>query len=226
MTNKDRTLNPLDKDRIRFVVFQTDGISTQPTSFSTTLKPLSCLEIWTTFAHRQDWQVVSPHTMLSDNTKNKTGHDWMEHSWRHCIWCRFTEPHHPQQNHAEPNSGEPGRVCVNSMKRFKVPLSRHDWCQKWCCDIHNMVAHRKNNWPSPNHVRFGEPVDISKCRLCIWEPMWHCVPAKPPKDSLWKARWLGFADSSRDHVMHCVEEEEPKGSFSHKQGNWNWQWRM
>ena len=155
-------------------------------------------------------EVGCPNIILSDNAQSEIGVDWTDHLRTHCIGSEFTEPKHPWQNDAEPNIGALGRMVKHNMSTFKAPLSRHDWCQKWCCDIQNMAAHKKNGWLTPETVSTGRMTDISKCRFHFWEPIWYYEPSKTPKSSYKKARWLGFANLSGDEMTYYIEPEDPK----------------
>jgi hypothetical protein len=97
------------------------------------------------------------------------------------------------------------------MRAFNVPLSRHDYVQKWCCDVHNILANRKLGWRSPIERNEGSTPDISRFRFHMWEPIWYYEPSKQPKDNLRKARWLGFADSAGDEFTYLIELEEQRG---------------
>ena len=97
------------------------------------------------------------------------------------------------------------------MREFNVPLSRHHWAQKWCCDVHNVAANRKLDWRSAKERKTGYTPDISMFRFHLWEPIWYYVPhTKQPENSLKKARWLGFAHSSGDAMTYFIETEPEK----------------
>jgi hypothetical protein len=49
------------------------------------------------------------------------------------------------------------------MRKFNVPLSRHHWAQKWCCDVHNIAANRKLDWQSAKEQKTGYTPDIALC---------------------------------------------------------------
>ena len=55
-------------------------------------------------------------------------------------------------------------MVKNVMRQFKAPLSKHDWAQKWCVDVHNVTANRNNNWETPMAISTSETPDISKFR--------------------------------------------------------------
>ena len=97
-------------------------------------------------------------------------------------------------------------------RKFNVPLSKHDWVQKYCCDVHNILACRYLNWESPLTVDSGNTQDISKFRFHMWEPVWYFVPGvKAPKNNLLPARWLGFANSSGDDMTYYIwTENDPR----------------
>jgi hypothetical protein len=94
------------------------------------------------------------------------------------------------------------------MRAFDVPLSRHHWAQKWCCDVHNVAANRKLDWRSAKERKTGYTPDISMFRFHLWEPIWYYEPhTKQPSNSLKKARWLGFAHSAGDALTYFIEPE-------------------
>jgi hypothetical protein len=156
-------------------------------------------------------KVGAPTVLKTDNAQSELSSNWTQHLRNICTASETTEPHHPWQNPAERKIGALGAMVRNAMREFKVPLSRHDYCQKWCCDVHNVVANRKLGWRSPLELNTGSTPDISKFRFHIWEPIWYYEPSKQPNDNLKKARWLGFADSSGDAFTYLIEPEDQKG---------------
>ena len=94
-------------------------------------------------------EVGCPNIIKSDNAQSEKSARWTSHLRKMCIGSEFTEPHQHHQNEAEPNIGALGRMVKNVMEATKAPLSKHDWCQKYCCDIHNLTAHPKLNWMTP-----------------------------------------------------------------------------
>lgn len=75
------------------------------------------------FTERCTRAVGCPQTLLSNNAQSEAGKAWTNHLQTHCIKGEHTQPHH----------------CS-----FEVPLSKHDWVQKWCCETHDLAAHKKN----------------------------------------------------------------------------------
>ena len=65
---------------------------------------------------------------------------------------------------------------------------------------------------NPLSINTGYTPDISKFRFHIWEPIWYFVPdIKAPLNNLRPARWLGFANSSRDDMNYYIwTENDPK----------------
>eukprot|EP00957_Ditylum_brightwellii_P199314 15192920-Ditylum_brightwellii.AAC.1 len=74
------------------------------------------------------------------------------------------------------------------MRQFHVPLSEHDWAQKWRVDVHNIAASRKLAWKSPLEVSTYYTQDISQFRFHLWEPIWYYNKTKAPDDQWQKAR--------------------------------------
>jgi hypothetical protein len=148
-----------------------------------------------------------PATLKSDNAQSETGTKWTKHCRLHCIKQETTEPHTPWQNPAEPKIGQLHSMVKKVMRAFQVPLSEHDWAQKWCVDVHNISASRKLAWKSPMAVSEGHTQDISPFRFHLWEPIWYFNKAKAPKDPWQKARWLGFAHNSGDAMTYHVRTE-------------------
>jgi hypothetical protein len=154
--------------------------------------------------------VGAPTVMKTDNAQSQLGTTWITFLRDICTANKTTEPHHPWQNPAERKIGALGSIVRNAMRAFNVPLSRHDYVQQWCCDIHNLVANRKLGWRSPIERNEGHTPDISKFRFYIWEPIWYYAPTRQPKDNLQKARWLGFAHTSGDEFTYIIEPEDQK----------------
>eukprot|EP00957_Ditylum_brightwellii_P042271 3201576-Ditylum_brightwellii.AAC.1 len=82
------------------------------------------------------------------------------------------------------------------IRKCCVPLSEHDWAQKWCVDVYNVIALCKFAWKSLLEVSMGHMQDISPFRFHLYEPMWYYNKAKAPDDPWQKAWWLEFASSS------------------------------
>ena len=154
-----------------------------------------------------------PNIIKTDNAQSELGATWTKHCRTHAIGSEFTEPHHPWQNPAEKRIGYLSVMVKKVMREFNVPLSRHHWAQKWCCDVHNISANRKLDWRSAKERKTGHTPDISMFRFHLWEPIWYYEPnTKQPENSLKKARWLGFAHSSGDAMTYFIETErdDPK----------------
>jgi hypothetical protein len=157
-------------------------------------------------------QVGAPTSIKTDNAQSEVGATWTSHCREQCIANLTTEPHSPWQNPAENRIGSLGAMVRNTMRQFKVPLKKHDWVQKWCCEVHNHVANRRNGWRTPIEASEGHTPDISKFRFYPWEPIWYYDPkVKQPKDNLKKARWLGFATSAGDELTYYIQTEKDKG---------------
>jgi len=149
-----------------------------------------------------------PNIIKTDNAQSELGAVWTKHCRTHAIGSEFTEPHHPWQNPAEKRIGSLSVMVKTVMREFNVPLSRHHWVQKWCCDVHNIAANRKLDWRSPKERKTGHTPDISMFRFHVWEPIWYYEPhTKQPENSLKRARWLGFAHTSGDAMTYFIETE-------------------
>eukprot|EP00957_Ditylum_brightwellii_P023218 1752261-Ditylum_brightwellii.AAC.1 len=90
-----------------------------------------------------------PSVLKSDNDQSETGTKWMEFCHHQCIKQETTELQSLWQNPAEPKIGQLNSMVKKVMQEFHVPLSEHDWVQKWCVDVHNAAASRKLAWKSP-----------------------------------------------------------------------------
>jgi hypothetical protein len=159
--------------------------------------------------------VGAPTVLRTDNAQSEIGNDWTEHLRSICTGTELSEPHHPWQNPAERKVGALSAMVKNCMRAFGAPFSRHDYCQRWCCDVHNVMANRKLSWRTPLERNSGITPDISKFCFYFWEPIWYYVPSKTPKDSIQKARWLGFAKSNGDEFTYLIEPEDQKGRKKH-----------
>ena len=84
-----------------------------------------------------------PKGLKTDNAATEVGHKWTNFCRETRIDTKFTEPHSPWQNYSKHGIGALGRMVSRCMKAFNAPMSRHQWCQKWCCDVRNHLASRK-----------------------------------------------------------------------------------
>ena len=122
-----------------------------------------------------------PNIIRTDNAQSELGKTWTKHCQTHVIGTETTETHHPWQNPAEKRIGYLSTMVKNVMRQFNVPLSRHHWAQKWCCDVY---------------------------RFHVWEPIWYYEPRTTQHESsLKKARWLGLAHSTGDAMTYLIETE-------------------
>ena len=119
-------------------------------------------------------KVGVPNTLKSDNAQRETGSLWTTVSRDQCITNETTEPKHPWQNPAEPQIGALNMMVKRTMAAFNVPLRHHDWCQKWCCDVHNHLASRRLSWRTPIEINEGRTPDISMFRFHFF--LAHLVP--------------------------------------------------
>ena len=158
-------------------------------------------------------KVGVPNVIKSDNAQSETGSLWTTVSRDQCISNETTEPQHPWQNPAEPQIGALNAMVKRTMTAFNVPLRHHDWCQKWCCDVHNHLASRRLSWRTPIEVNEGHTTDISMFRFHFFEPIWYHVPnVKAPESSLRKGRWLGIASTAGDPMTYYIRTEKEPGA--------------
>ena len=154
----------------------------------------------------------APSILKTDNAQSELGETWTTHCREQCIGNETTEPHHPWQNPAEKRIGYLSTMVRNVLRTFKAPLTKHDWAQKYCCDVHNVLANRQLKWRTPLEVNEGHTPDISMFRFHFWEPIWYFDPkTKQPQNNLRKGRWLGIAKSSGDAMTYYIETEKEKG---------------
>jgi hypothetical protein len=146
-----------------------------------------------------------PNIIRTDNAQSELGRTWTKHCFTHVIGSESTEPHHPWQNPAEKRIGYLSAMVKSVMREFHVPLSRHHWAQKWCCDVHNIAANQKLNWRSAKEPKTGYTPDISMFRFHLCKPIWYYEPrTKQPENSLKKARWLEIAHSVGDAMTYFI----------------------
>ena len=149
-----------------------------------------------------------PNAIKTDCAQSELGVGWTQHCRNHCIEQKTTEPHHPWQNPSEKRIGNLNDMVRRCMRIFNVPIRKHDWVQKWCVDVHNVLASRYLNWRTPTEKKNGNTPDISMFRYHVWEPIWYFDPSlKIPQQQLQKGRWLGFARSAGDAFTYYVETE-------------------
>ena len=147
-----------------------------------------------------------PKGIKTDNATAETGSKWTNFCRDFKIDTTYTEPHSPWQNYAEHGIGNLGRMVTRCMKIFKVPLDRHHWCQRWCCDVRNHLASRKLNWRTPQEKISGETPDISVFRFHFWQEVEYYDPTCKQPESGWiPARFLGIAWDSGDFMTYYIE---------------------
>lgn len=151
-------------------------------------------------------KVGLPKEIKTDNASTEVGTKWTNWCRDHCIDTKYTEPHSPWQNIAEQGIGNLGTMVRRCMRVFKVPLSRHAWCQKWCADVRNVLASRKLDWRTPTEILTGDTPDISVFRFHFWEHIEYFDPTmKQPHDGWLPGRFLGIAWNSGDSMTFYVE---------------------
>lgn len=85
------------------------------------------------------------------------------------------------------------------MAKFNTPLSRHHWCQPWCCDVRNHLASRKLNWRTPQEKVFS---------FHFWQEVeFYDSTLKQPNNGCISARFLGITWDSGDHMTYYVEPQ-------------------
>src|SRR5688572_11166967 len=156
-------------------------------------------------------RVGAPRTLKLVCAQCKTGTTWTKHCRDACIKTKTTEPKSPWQNHAEKQIGTLRSMVRNVMRTFKVPLKKHDWVQKWVCNVHNILASRQLGWRTPLEKSEQHLQDISCFRFHIWEPIWYYKPTKQPHNNLKKGRWLGFASSAGDAFTYYIQTKKDPG---------------
>ena len=156
-----------------------------------------------------------PMGIKTDNATTEVGAKWTAHCRENRIDTKFTEPYSPWQNYSEHGIYVLGRMVSRCMREFNAPLSRHQWCQKWCCDVKNHLASRKLNWRTPEEKLTGNTPDISVFRFHFWQRVEYYDPTvKQPNDGWVAARFLGIAWDSGDIMTYYVEPENQTGKPS------------
>ena len=157
-------------------------------------------------------EIGIPNTLKTDNAKTEVGRKWTDWCRKYLVSTKFTEPHHPWQNYSEQGIGELGRMVRRCMRAFGAPMSRHGWCQLWCCRVRNCLASRKLNWRTPTEKLTGDTPDISPFRFHFWEEIeWYDIMEKNPHDGWKPGRFLGINDSSGDSMTYFIEVTTPRG---------------
>ena len=124
-------------------------------------------------------RVGIPKVLKTDNARTEVGRQWTDWCRRYLVDTKFTEPHHPWQNYSEQGIGDLSRMVRRCMRAFDVPMSRHGWCQLWCCSVRNCLASRKLNWRTPTEKLNGDTPDISAFRFHFWEEVeWYDISEK------------------------------------------------
>ena len=153
-----------------------------------------------------------PKGIKTDNAKTEIGRKWQDWCREYCIETTFTEPHTPWQNYAESGIGDLGVMVKRCMDAFDAPLSRHGWCQLWCCDVRNHLASRKIEWRTPTERLLGDTPDISMFRFHFWEPIEYYDPsAKQPQSGWLPGLLLGINRQAGDAMTYFIETDKNSG---------------
>ena len=157
-------------------------------------------------------QIGLPKGIKTDNAKTEIGRNWTDWCRKYMVQTTFTEPHHPWQNLAEQGIGDLGRMVRRCMRAFGAPLSRHGWCQKWCCQVRNCLASRKLNWRTPEERLTGITPDISVFRFHFWQEIeYFDTMEKNPHDGWKPGRFLGINECAGDDMTYYIEVKSPSG---------------
>ena len=160
-------------------------------------------------------QVGIPKCIKTDNARTEMGKKWTDWCRTYMVQSKFTEPKHPWQNLAEQGIGDLARMVKRCMKAFDAPLSRHGWCQLWCCQVRNCLASRKLNWRTPTEKLTGDTPDISMFRFHFWEEIeYYDTTEKNPHDGWKPGRFLGINESAGDAMTYFIEVKSKKGKPS------------
>ena len=166
------------------------------------------------FSALQDFgcQVGIPQELKTDNAKTETGKKWTDWCRKYLVKTKFTEPHHPWQNYSEHGIGELSKMVKRCMRAFNAPMSRHGWCQLWCCRVRNSLASRKLKWRTPEEKLTGNTPDLSVFRFHFWQEVeWFNINAKNPEDGWTPGRFLGINDSAGDSMTYYIETKSENG---------------
>ena len=63
-------------------------------------------------------------------------------------------------------------------RELDVPLKEHNWAQKCCVDVHNIVSSKNLNGMFPLEIIEGTTQDISEFRFHLCEPFWYFKKCK------------------------------------------------
>ena len=153
--------------------------------------------------------VGNPTSIKTDNAQSEIGCTWKKHCRWYCVPNYTTKPKSPWQNLAERGIQDLGCMVRINMRHNNAPLEVHDYCQEWCCDVHNILSNEKLKWRTPLEVNKGNTPDISKFRFHFYEPIWYYdASIKSPEDRLQKGQFLWFANTSGDDLSYKVLTEK------------------
>jgi hypothetical protein len=113
-----------------------------------------------------------PNILRTNNAQSEQSKTWIKHCQTRVFGTETTEPHYPWQNPVEKCIGYLSTMVKAVMREFDVPLSRHHWAQKWCCDVHNIAANRKLDWRSAKERKTGHTPDISMFWFHLCQRIW------------------------------------------------------
>ena len=148
----------------------------------------------------------APNVMKSDNAPEFKSKKWMEHLDSATISSKFTEAHHPNQNHAKRRGGAL-KAAATVHLLIITGCSLQYWCyaMEYVCLLRTVLARRSLNWSTPHEWHWDDRPDISVFRFTFWQSIWYYQPRQLfPKAKMLKGRFLGIAQNIGDTFCFLI----------------------
>ena len=162
----------------------------------------------------------TPHTLKSDNAKEFRSKQFHHKLRKYQLSSKYTEPHHPNQNLAEPRGGRLKHVVQHILLTTGAPPEYWCYCVEYVAFVKARTSKRSLRFRTPWEFQFGGVPDISKCRFSFWQPVWFYTPRGAfPIQRMMKARFLGFSLDSGDDFTYVIVtdpdyDKEPRRIFT------------
>ena len=149
-----------------------------------------------------------PARLHADNAAEFKGKKFQAILRRYLVPATFTEPHHPNQNLAEPRGGALKAATVKLLHMTKAPLEFWCYALEFCAFVRQHLARRSLDWKTPHERFFHETPDLSIFRIPWWSPVWYYNPRMSfPRSKMLPGRMVGLASNQGDALCYLVLTE-------------------
>ena len=155
-----------------------------------------------------------PELLHSDNAPEFKGKRFTKVMRQHLVQTKFSEPHHPNQNLAEPRGGQLKAAVVRLLQVTKAPLEFWCYALEYVALVRQHLARRSLSWKTPHECFFQHTPDLSMFRIPWWCPIWYYAPKRAfPEARMLPGRMVGIAWDQGDAFCYLIVTEDGSGSI-------------